>query len=137
MTGTGSQHGPQPLDAEMNRLGLDNHALVEASGEHLTHKEVAKGRRGRQLTSNLVGKIVRAMNRAAPRDPPWVAAELFTYVAGRRDRAFGVAGDGQAGTMRNERDADDGDASGHGGGVDGSDSGGGRAGTSDEADQDQ
>lgn len=74
-------HGPQPLDAVMREAGLDNHALVAASDEHLTHKEVAKGRKGRWLTPNLRGKIVRALDRALPRDSPWRTAELFTYAA--------------------------------------------------------
>jgi len=76
-------HGPQPLDAVMTEAGLDNHALVAVSGEHLTHKEVAKGRKGRWLTPNLRGKICRAMDRALPRESPWRANELFSYVADR------------------------------------------------------
>ena len=69
--------GPQPLDTLMPELGLDNHALVAASAEHLTHKEVQKGRRGRRLTANLQGKIVRALSAVAGQ--PFAARDLFTY----------------------------------------------------------
>ena len=72
-------HGPQPLDEILGNAGLDNHALVAASPDHLTHKEVAKGRKGRQLTPNLINKITRALNLAMPRDPAWEPRELFTY----------------------------------------------------------
>ena len=73
------EFGPQPLDALMNEAGLENHALVAASGEFLTHKEVAKGRKGRKLTPNLMGKIARALNQVLPREPAWQPRDLFTY----------------------------------------------------------
>lgn len=73
------EFGPQPLDAIMTEAGLDNHALVAASGEFLTHKEVAKGRKGRRLTPNLMGKIARALNVVYPREPAWLPRDLFTY----------------------------------------------------------
>jgi hypothetical protein len=56
--------GPQPLDRLMTERGLDNHVLVAASPEHLTHKQVAKARKGRRLTANLQGKIQRAWHTA-------------------------------------------------------------------------
>ena len=77
-------HGPQPIDEILTGAGLDNHALVAASTEHLTHKEVAKGRKGRQLTPNLIGKITRALNSVLPREPAWQPHELFTYAGGIR-----------------------------------------------------
>lgn len=73
------EFGPQPLDGILTEAGLDNHALVAVSGEHLTHKEVAKGRKGRRLTPNLMGKIARALQRAHPREPAWQPKDLFTY----------------------------------------------------------
>ena len=73
------EFGPQPLDAIMTEAGLDNHALVAASGEFLTHKEVAKGRKGRRLTPNLMGKIARALTVVLPREPAWQPKDLFTY----------------------------------------------------------
>ena len=54
--------GVQPLDGLMSGRGIDNHALVAASTEHLTHKMVAKGRRGRRLTANIQKKIWSALN---------------------------------------------------------------------------
>lgn len=82
------EFGPQPLDTIMAEAGVENHALVEASGEFLTHKEVAKGRKGRRLTPNLMGKIARALNRALPRDPAWQPRDLFTYAV--KTRGTGV-----------------------------------------------
>lgn len=56
--------GPQPLDTLLTRLALNNHALVEHSSEHLTHKVVQKARKGRRLTRNAQQKILRALNTA-------------------------------------------------------------------------
>ena len=54
--------GVQPLDRLMTSLGLTNHDLVEAAGVNvLTHKMVAKGRRGRKLTLRTQEKIVAAL----------------------------------------------------------------------------
>jgi len=58
--------GPQPLDALLGSLGLDNHDLVAASTEQLTHKQVQKARRGRYVTANVQGKILKALNAAVP-----------------------------------------------------------------------
>lgn len=80
------EFGTQPLDTLMTEAGLENHGLVAASGEFLTHKEVAKGRKGRRLTPNLMGKIARALNRVLPREPAWQPSDLFTY-AGKPGRA--------------------------------------------------
>lgn len=81
--------GPQPLDAIMSERGIGNHVLVDASGEHLTHKEVAKGRKGRRLTPNLMGKITRAMNLVAPNEPAWLPSDLFNY-AGEVRKSWGA-----------------------------------------------
>ena len=70
-------HGPQPIGGVLTRLGLSAHDLVAASGEQLTHKMVARAVRGRQLTANAMGKVVRALNRRA--DRTYSAAELFSY----------------------------------------------------------
>ena len=69
--------GLQPLDAIMASLQLKSHDLVRVSTEHLTHKEVQKGRRGRRLTANLQGKLARALTAVAGQ--PFVPKELFTY----------------------------------------------------------
>ena len=52
----------QPLDMIMEKLSLKNDDLVEASSEQLTHKQVQKARKGRRITPNIKGKIVRALN---------------------------------------------------------------------------
>lgn len=55
-------HGPQPLDVLMERWKLGNHDLVDASTEQLSHKQVQKARKGRQLTLHLMQKVTRAFN---------------------------------------------------------------------------
>ncbi|NNC88394.1 MAG: hypothetical protein HKN82_08050 [Akkermansiaceae bacterium] len=55
-------HGLQPLDALMNDWGLENHDLVDASTEQLTHKQVQRARKGRQLTLKMMMKVMRAFN---------------------------------------------------------------------------
>ena len=52
----------QPLDEIMESLSLKNDDLVKASSEQLTHKQVQKARKGKPITSNIKGKIVRALN---------------------------------------------------------------------------
>jgi hypothetical protein len=55
-------HGPQPLDALMERWKITNHEMVEASPEQLNHKQVQKARKGRQLTLAMKMKVARALN---------------------------------------------------------------------------
>ncbi len=69
--------GTQPLDALMLDAGLCNHDLVAASPSGLTHKQVAKARRGRKLTRRLQDKVVAAWNSA--RGEERQSAELFNY----------------------------------------------------------
>ncbi len=76
--------GPQPLDALMLQLGLDNHALVAASQEPLTHKAVQRARKGRRLTPRMRQRIADALHRAATLkdarpERPWYPRELFNY----------------------------------------------------------
>jgi len=72
------EHGAQPLDALMQEHGLDNHALVAASGDdHITHKMVSKARSGRFLSVRVRLKVLRAYNRATGSEA--VLKELFTY----------------------------------------------------------
>ncbi len=84
-------HGPQPLDALMQRWGLDNHDLVTVSTEQLTHKQVQKARQGRQLTLKLMQKVARALNvavwnRLSKEDRElyveYIHRDLFTYAKG-------------------------------------------------------
>lgn len=75
-------HGPQPLDAILNELGIENHDLVGASTEQLTHKQVQKARKGRQVTPNIQGKIVNALNamlRVRGENRQFLARDLFSY----------------------------------------------------------
>lgn len=64
-------HGPQPLGDLMASHGLAPNDLVKASsalidiGNGLTHKMVARGVKGRQLTGKAMKKIVDALNHAA------------------------------------------------------------------------
>jgi hypothetical protein len=73
--------GLQPLDGLMEACGLKNHDLVAASTAHLTHKEVAKARKGRCLTINTQRRILEALNtclRARAAEPVKVEA-IFNY----------------------------------------------------------
>ena len=54
--------GPQPLIAVMERWELENHDLVEASPEQLTHKQVQRAKAGRRLTLKMMMKVARALN---------------------------------------------------------------------------
>ena len=69
--------GPQPIASVLIEHGLTAHALVEASTEQLTHKMVARATKGRRLTDNTKGKIVRALNTTTEKS--FEAGELFNY----------------------------------------------------------
>ena len=71
------EHGTQPIDAIMQENGLDNHAVVAASTEQITHKMVAKARNGRFLSMNVRQKILRALNKAL--NAGYTLHDLFTY----------------------------------------------------------
>ena len=58
---------------------LKPHDLVAVSTEQLTHKMVARAVKGRRLTANTMGKIVKALNAAAGKT--YTAKELFNYDA--------------------------------------------------------
>lgn len=96
MTDATREHGPQPLDRLMDRWQLRNHDLVEASTEQLNHKQVQKGRHGRQLTLHLMLKIARAFNAAAmerlpkeqqPAFKEYQHKHLFSYAKGHDPEA--------------------------------------------------
>ncbi len=77
--------GPQPLDALLRELGLENHDLVAASPSQLTHKQVQKARKGRYVTANIQRKVLEALA-AAPRGegekpPVFRLEDLFNYRA--------------------------------------------------------
>ena len=69
--------GTQPLDALMRAAELKNHDLVVASSVGLTHKQVAKARRGRRLTLRLQNRVLAAWNVA--RGEERKLEELFNY----------------------------------------------------------
>ena len=69
--------GEQPLARLLTELGLKPHDLVAASTEQITHKMVQRGCKGRRLTRNVQGKLLRAMNTASGNT--YVLADLFTY----------------------------------------------------------
>lgn len=74
-------HGPQPFGALMAERGLAPKDLVAASTEQLNHKMVARAVRGRQLTPNVVRKVVQAFNAAA--EASVAPDELFNYVTAK------------------------------------------------------
>ncbi len=53
--------GPQPIDELLRNWELENHELVAASTEQLTHKQVQKARKGRRVTGNIQRKILNAL----------------------------------------------------------------------------
>jgi len=93
--------GPQPLDAILDEICLNNHQLVALSTEQLTHKQVQKARKGKRISVNIQRKILRALNArpvpsapapalpegesesedtsAAPEKKTYELKELFTY----------------------------------------------------------
>ncbi|NLF93948.1 MAG: hypothetical protein GX564_08675 [Oligosphaeraceae bacterium] len=71
------EFGPQPIVAILQELGLRNRDLVTASTEQLTYKMVAKACRGRWLSNNVRGKVLRALNKAS--DRKYTLADLFNY----------------------------------------------------------
>ena len=69
--------GPQPLAEVLEQRGVSPHDLVEASTEQITHKMVSRAIKGRRLTANTMGKIVRAVNAATQSD--FAPGDLFNY----------------------------------------------------------
>lgn len=69
--------GEQPLAELLRRHELLAHDLVAASSEQITHKMVARGCKGRRLTANVQGKVLRALN--ATTDEEFTLEDLFNY----------------------------------------------------------
>ena len=69
--------GEQPIARLMTELSLKNGDLVAASTEFLTRKMVVRACKGRRLTPNVQGKILRALNQAAGK--AYTLADLFNY----------------------------------------------------------
>jgi len=72
------EKGVQPLDALLTELHLKNTDLVAVSSEQLTHRMVAKGRKGRRLTLNAQTKILKALN-GAQAEKEYLLHNLFNY----------------------------------------------------------
>ena len=74
--------GIQPIDAFLTGLGATNHDVVAAAaGSGLTHKVVAKARKGRALTARAQKKLLAAVAahcRGAGLAEP-AMADLFNY----------------------------------------------------------
>ncbi|MDD5200285.1 MAG: hypothetical protein PHC88_10850 [Terrimicrobiaceae bacterium] len=69
--------GEQPLAFILRDRGLKAQSLVVASTEGITHKMVARAAKGRRLTPNVQGKILRALNLAT--GGTHTLRDLFTY----------------------------------------------------------
>jgi hypothetical protein len=71
------QAGPQPLAELLSKHEIKPHDLVAASTEHLNHKQVTKGCKGRKLTRNMQDKILRALNTCT--EEAYTRTDLFNY----------------------------------------------------------
>ena len=69
--------GEQPLAEILAEHSLKAHHLVDASDEQITHKMVARACKGRWLTPNVQGKILRALNLATGKT--YSLPDLFNY----------------------------------------------------------
>ncbi|HCM41835.1 MAG TPA: hypothetical protein DIS66_00770 [Candidatus Omnitrophica bacterium] len=72
------ENGVQPLDALLTSLNIKNSDLVAQSSEQLSHKVVAKARKGRRLTINAKHKILNALN-AFQKEKTYKLPDLFNY----------------------------------------------------------
>ena len=72
------ENGIQPLDALLTELKLKNSDVVEKSSEQLSHKVVAKARKGRRLTINAKHKILNALN-VVQTQKTYKLTDLFNY----------------------------------------------------------
>ncbi len=76
--------GVQPLDVLMTEHEVDNHALVAASKEPMTHKAVQRARKGRKLTKHMQRRMVAAFNEVLKQkgvEESYSLARLFNYEA--------------------------------------------------------
>ena len=70
----------QPLDNILEKLNISNHDLVAASTEHLNHKMVKKGRKGKAISRKIHFKILNALNSITPEGvEDYKIKDLFTY----------------------------------------------------------
>jgi hypothetical protein len=74
--------GTQPIDAIMTEHGLKNHDVRQMNRGGLTHKNVAKARKGRRLTPKLKVRITDALNavlRQRGVEKQYFPKDLFNY----------------------------------------------------------
>jgi len=69
---------PKQLDSVLISLSLKNDALVKASSEQLTFKQLQKARKGAHVTLNIKGKITRALNLCVGEER-FTTKDLFNY----------------------------------------------------------
>ena len=69
--------GEQPIATVLAARNLKAHDLVASSTEQITHKMVSRACKGRRLTPNVQGKILRALNSATGES--FSMADLFNY----------------------------------------------------------
>ncbi len=70
--------GEQPLSQIMATRGLTRLDLVNQSTKHITFKMVAKGCKGRRLTTNVKLKILNALNKTS-KEHQYTLKDLFNY----------------------------------------------------------
>ncbi|MDB6074775.1 MAG: hypothetical protein JWO89_2415 [Verrucomicrobiaceae bacterium] len=76
--------GVQPMDALMIVHEVDNHAIVAASKEPMTHKAVQRARKGRKLTKHMQRRMVTAFNQVLKQkglEESYSLHRLFNYEA--------------------------------------------------------
>jgi hypothetical protein len=73
-----NEFGLQPFDKILVELNLQNHDLVAASTEQITHKMIAKARKGRRITRHVQIKILNALNTVQDKHV-FTLNEIFNY----------------------------------------------------------
>jgi hypothetical protein len=74
--------GVQPIEAVMTEYGLKNHDVMQMNRGGLTHKHVAKARKGRRLTPKIKVRVTDALNAALKQrgvEKQFVPKDLFNY----------------------------------------------------------
>ena len=69
--------GEQPIALIIAEHRLKPHDLVMASSEHITHKMISRGCKGRRLTPRVQNKVLNALNAATQKN--YTLKDLFNY----------------------------------------------------------
>lgn len=78
----GKLYGTQPIDAVITEHGMKNHDVMQMNRGGLTHKHIAKARKGRRLTPKIQRRITEALNAALKQRGvarEYRTEELFNY----------------------------------------------------------